>query len=132
MSYYEEYLDDLIDHGASEVQALEQIGSIPEIVATIASENKEVKVKRANPFSWMLILLGLPLWGPLLLGHLIVFASVIFSALACSLAFGFSGIWFLVISSSIWWHFGGATSCGNLVQSLFFWDWRLSSGNYFW
>lgn len=89
LEYYSESIDDRMEDGLTEEEAVEAMGSIDEIVAQIlmgASQPKpskaKVKVKeKAKPNRTLgagviaLLILGFPLWFPLL----IAFASVVFS-----------------------------------------------------
>ena len=85
LDYYAELIADRIEDGMSEEEAVAAMGSIDEIVAQILEDTslpklvkEKVRPKRAlRTWEILLIVLGFPLWLPLL----IAFASVIFSVL---------------------------------------------------
>lgn len=85
LDYYAELIADRIEDGMSEEEAVAAMGSIDEIVAQILEDTslpklvkEKVRPKRAlRTWEILLIVLGFPLWLPLL----IAFASVIFSIL---------------------------------------------------
>ena len=93
ISFYEEMINDRVDEGKSEEEAIEDIGSVDEIVNEIAKETPLVKLvkERYKPsralrvWEIILITLGFPLWFPLLLtafilafvGYLLVWVWVI-------------------------------------------------------
>lgn len=85
LDYYAEMIADRIEDGMSEEEAVAALGTIDEIVAQILEETPlpklvKEKVRPKRPLrTWeiLLIVLGFPLWLPLL----IAFASVIFSIL---------------------------------------------------
>lgn len=114
LDYYAEMIADRIEDGMSEEEAVAALGTIDEIVAQILEETPlpklvKEKVRPKRPLrTWeiLLIVLGFPLWLPLL----IAFASIIFSVLvaigsvlisvfavavavgACALAFTVAGL----------------------------------------
>ena len=85
LDYYAEMIADRIEDGMSEEEAVAALGTIDEIVAQILEETPlpklvKEKVRPKRPLrTWeiLLIVLGFPLWLPLL----IAFASIIFSVL---------------------------------------------------
>ena len=85
LDYYAELIADRIEDGMSEEEAVAAMGSIDEIVSQILEDTplpklvkEKVRPKRAlRTWEILLIVLGFPLWLPLL----IAFASVIFSVL---------------------------------------------------
>ena len=95
INFYEEMINDRIDDGKSEEEAVADIGSVDEVVRQIANETPMLKLvaEKAKPKralrAWeiVLIILGFPLWFPL-----VITASVL--ALVFYLLF-----WILVIVS---------------------------------
>ena len=83
LAFYEEMIDDRMEEGMSEEEAVEAVGSVDRIAEQIMTETpltrivaKKVKPQRSLE-AWEIILLvvGAPIWIPLL----IAFASVLFS-----------------------------------------------------
>lgn len=75
ISFYEEAIDDRIDDGLEEEEAVEDIGTIDEVVNDILRDTplrkivkEKVRPKRAlRAWEIVLIVLGFPLWFPLVL-----------------------------------------------------------------
>lgn len=94
IDFYGEMLDDRIEDGMSEAEAVEVLGNIEEIISQILSEvslpklvKEKVKPKRAlKAWEIVLLVLGAPLWIPLM-------AAVILTALAIYLS-----VWSVIIS----------------------------------
>lgn len=84
VEYYGEMIDDRIEDGISEEEAIDAIGSIDEIASQIFSETSLPKLvkERLKPKrelkTWeiVLIILGFPLWFPLILAAAIILLSV--------------------------------------------------------
>lgn len=80
ISFYEEAIDDRIDDGLEEEEAVEDIGTIDEVVNDILRDTplrkivkEKVRPKRAlRAWEIVLIVLGFPLWFPLVLTALIL------------------------------------------------------------
>ncbi len=80
LSFYSEMIDDRMDEGKSEEEAVMDIGSVDEVVRQIASETPLVTLvkERAKPKepikAWVIVLLvlGFPLWFPLALVAIIL------------------------------------------------------------
>ena len=80
LNFYEEMINDRMDEGKSEEDAVRDIGSVDEIVKQIASETPMIKLvkEKTKPKrslrAWeiVLIILGFPLWFPLVLTGLIL------------------------------------------------------------
>ena len=107
ISFYEEMINDRMDEGKSEEEAIAEIGSVDEIVKQIASETSLVKLikekakpKKEKKSGWTiaLIILGFPLWLPLLItafalllvAYILVWVLVIITySIELSLAIGF-------------------------------------------
>ena len=94
IDFYCEMIDDRVEDGMSEAEAVEALGNIEEIISQILSEvslpklvKEKVKPKRAlKAWEIVLLVLGAPLWIPLL-------AAVILTALAIYLS-----VWSVIIS----------------------------------
>ena len=82
--YYSEMIDDRIDEGLSEAEAVVQLGSISEITTQILSQTpmQHIVKERLKPKrelkSWqiVLIILGFPLWLPVIVAIIGVVISV--------------------------------------------------------
>ena len=94
IDFYCEMIDDRVEDGMSEEEAVEALGNIEEIISQILSEvslpklvKEKVKPKRAlKVWEIVLLVLGAPLWIPLL-------AAVILTVLAVYLS-----VWSVIIS----------------------------------
>ena len=84
VDYYSEMIDDRIEDGLSENDAIKAIGNIEDIISQILSEtslHKLVKEKvrpKRNLKTWEIILLavGSPVWFPIMLSLFIIFLAV--------------------------------------------------------
>ena len=80
LSFYEESINDRMDDGKSEEEAIKELGTIDEIVNQVASETSLVTLvkEKAKPKRKLsgaeiaLIAIGFPLWFPLVLTFLIL------------------------------------------------------------
>ncbi|MCW9134699.1 DUF1700 domain-containing protein [Bacillus paramycoides] len=103
ISYYEEIIEDYIEDGYSEKDAVEKVGNPLIIAQDILKEprEKQVKVfsKSGKIFIGFLIILGFPLWGSLLLAGIVLVLS------------GYFLIWCLPFTT-------GAFAVAGLVASL--------------
>ena len=80
VSFYEEMIEDRMDEGKSEDEAIAEIGTVDEIVEQIADETPLVSLvkekirpkRRIKAWEIVLIVLGFPLWFPLVLTALIL------------------------------------------------------------
>lgn len=83
ISFYSEMIDDRVEDGMTEEEAIAQIGSVDQVVATIMSEiplsklvKQKVNKKKEMPvWAIVLLVLGFPVWFPLIISLL----SVVFS-----------------------------------------------------
>ncbi len=118
LTFYSEIIDDRMEEGLSEEDAVSEIGSVDEIVVQIVAEvpltkivKEKIKPKRALK-AWEIVLLALssPIWIPLLIAAFaVIFSAYIVvwsflvslwaievSAAACSLAGIFDAFVFLI------------------------------------
>ena len=86
VSFYSEMIDDRVEDGMTEEEAINNIGGIDEVVKQIASETPisslvKERVKPKNdlgPVVIALLILGFPLWFPLLIvGLVLILVSII-------------------------------------------------------
>jgi len=80
LDYYSEMVDDRMEEGMDEEAAVAALGSMEDIAANIPAESipePSVRTARTRPAPWIIVLLivGAPLWLPLL----VAFASVVLS-----------------------------------------------------
>ena len=105
VQFYSEMIDDRMDEGMTENEAVEDIGSVNEIIQQILSESslpKLVKRTVSKKHDWkvweiVLLAVGSPVWFPLLLTAIVIVLTVyivIWSVVDFSLAV--SGIFTLV------------------------------------
>lgn len=80
VEFYSEMIDDSIEDGLSEEEAVEKIGNMNGIVKTVASETSLVTLvkektkpkRKIRGFEVFLLILGFPLWFPLLMVFLVL------------------------------------------------------------
>lgn len=111
--FYSEMIDDLIDEGLSEEDAVAKIGNVDDVIAQIVVDNHFAKQQTETPQkrklrAWeiALLIIGAPVWAPLLMTMVAVafslYASLwagivslwagFVSLVACSLGGGVSGV----------------------------------------
>jgi len=117
VDYYAEMIDDRMDEGLTEEEAVAAIGEVDEIVKGILAETPhapvvvtEVPKKRRGLRTWeiVLLVLGAPLWIPLLvavfavvLSVVVALWSVVISLYATSFALAVSAIGLLIGAGSL-------------------------------
>ena len=99
LAFYSESIDDRIEEGMSEEEAVAQMGTIDDIVLQIVAETPFVKIvkekctpkRKLSTTEILLLVLGFPLWLPLLIAGLAVAVSVyvVFWSAIASLWAGF-------------------------------------------
>ena len=115
VDYYREMIDDRMEDGLSEEEAVAAVGNLNEIVENIlaetpAAEPEKPAVKQKRKLTWweiVLLVLGSPVWGALL----IAVVAVVFSVCA--------SLWAVVISLYATAVALGASSIGCFVGSFF-------------
>ena len=142
-SFYDEMINDRIEDGLSEEEAVAQVGTPEEISNQILSEiplsalvKEKVRSKRAlRVWEIILLILGFPLWFPLLLSAFIIILafyiviwSLVISLFAIDLSLGFASIAALVMAiiylfqgkiSSAVLMLGASAICAGLTVLLF-------------
>ena len=87
LTFYIEMIDDYIENGSSEEDAVAEIGSVDEIIKQIRSEQApQINKKREKRFKTSTIVLlavSSPLWASLLIAAIAVIFSVYVSVWAC-------------------------------------------------
>lgn len=105
MTFYSEMIDDQIEEGLSEEEAVAAIGSAPEIAAQIIAETPLVKIAKERiqvkrqlaTWEIVLLVLGFPIWFSIGIAAVAVCFSLYVS------------LWFSIIS--LWAVFGALTGC---------------------
>ena len=145
VDYYSEIIDDRMEDGLSEEEAVRAMGAMDEVVAQILTETPlpklvkaRVKRKQSGLRAWeiILLILGSPLWLPLVIAALVIFLavylavwSVILSLYAVDFSVAVSGI--AGFAGAIVLAFGGrlaqgafllgsGLSCAGLAVLMFF------------
>ena len=104
LAFYGEMIDDMTEDGMSEEQAVERLGDTEIIVSQIISDtpiSKIVKEKiksrrKPNATEIVLIVLGFPVWFPLILAFIAVIISIYVSLWAVILSFWAVAVSFLI------------------------------------
>lgn len=116
VEFLSEMIDDLMDEGLSEEEAVAKMGDIDEIISKaiedtpltrIAKEKLKPK-RKISAFEITLIILGFPLWFPLLIAAFSVVVSLYLS------------LWSVIVS--LWAAFGSFAACfvGGIVSGIVF------------
>ncbi|MBR6651512.1 MAG: DUF1700 domain-containing protein [Clostridia bacterium] len=104
LSFYAEMIDDRIEEGMSEDEAVRDIGTVDEVVGQILSEKTDSPAKQSNKRglsigSILFLIITSPVWLPLLIAMAavvfsvyVVLWSVIVSLYAVDLAVGVAGV----------------------------------------
>jgi len=105
LNFYSEIIEDSIDEGFREEEAVENIGSVDEIVSSIIEETplsgiirERLTPKKKTPLKTALLILGSPLWLALLASAFAVVFSI------------YAAVWAAVIS--LWAAFAAVAVCG--------------------
>lgn len=114
LSYYSEMIDDAIEDGCTEEEAVNRIGTPGEIAQQILNEQDNQPGKPATPMQKILItillILGAPLWGSLLLAAICLAAGIALTAAVLILS-AYIVIWCVPITT-------GALSISSLLLSV--------------
>jgi len=114
--FYREMIDDRMEEGISEEEAISDIGDVDEVISRIISEIPLTKIvkekitpnKKFKAWEIVLLILGSPIW-----------LSLIIAAIAVVLAVYIS-LWSVIIS--LWAAFGSVVGCafGGILSGAFF------------
>ncbi len=121
LTFYSEMIDDRMEEGLTEEEAVSQVGSVNEIVSQILSENppskdgtKKIKSRKGlKAWEIIFLVLGSPIWLSLLLAVFAVILSI------------YVVIWSVIISLWAIWGSFIACSFGGVVAGAIF----MSNGN---
>lgn len=119
VEYYSEIIDDRIEDGLSEDEAVAAVGTVEEIVAQTLKDTalpklvkEKIKPNRTlRAWEIVLLVLGSPVWLPLLAAMVIILLAVyivlwsvvisLYSVVACLAACGAAGVWGMVYMSAL-------------------------------
>ena len=97
LAYFNEMIDDRIDEGMTEEEAVADLGRVDEIAAKLLAENqtlvervkdKLIPKRRLAIWEIILLILGFPIWGSLLLAAV----AILFSMLVAVASIGLGAI----------------------------------------
>ena len=96
ISYYEEIIEDYKESGLTEQEVIDKIGSPQSIANDILSEQNSINIPSSNSkiLNKILLILGFPLWGSLLLTAVLFILSVDIVILCIPFTTGVSSIAF--------------------------------------
>ncbi len=96
ISYYEEIIEDYKESGLTEQEVIDKIGSPQSIANDILSEQNSINIPSSNSkiLNKILLILGFPLWGSLLLTAVLFILSVYIVILCILFTTGVSSIAF--------------------------------------
>lgn len=96
ISYYEEIIEDYKESGLTEQEVIDKIGSPQSIANDILSEQDSINIPSSNSkiLNKILLILGFPLWGSLLLTAVLLILSVYIVILCIPFTTGVSSIAF--------------------------------------
>lgn len=86
LAYFNEMIDDRIDEGMTEEEAIADMGRVDEIAAKLLAENqtlvdrvkdKFIPKRRLATWEIILLILGFPIWGSLLLAAVAILFSMV-------------------------------------------------------
>lgn len=97
LHFYSEMIDDMVEEGISEEEAVSAVGSAEEIAAEILSAAEVKNTRSMKGWETFLLILGAPLWVPLMISFLAVLLSLYIS------------MWTVVIS--LWAVFASLAGC---------------------
>ncbi len=110
LGFYDELIQDVIEDGVSEENAVKSLGSIDEIAEQILSETSVPKIKKPEKRKFkmweiVIIILGFPLWLPLVITAFILILtfyicvwSILFSFYAANFSFAAASLFSLLSS----------------------------------
>ena len=116
LNFYSEMIEDRIEEGLSEADAVAAVGSVDEIVTQIIADNSPKKTtKKTQRKAWgiVLLVLGSPIWLSLLIAAFAVVLSL------------YASLWAVIIS--LWAVFASCAGCsaGGIIAGIGF----VCSGN---
>ena len=81
ISFYSEMIDDRIEEGYSEEEAVSEIGTVDDVILDVAKDAKLIRLlrqkvrpkRKITGFEIALFIIGFPLWFPLLLTFVFIY-----------------------------------------------------------
>ena len=121
LAFYSEIIDDRIEEGSTERDAVQSLGTVEEIASQIIAEIPLTKIvkerikpkRRLNALEIVLLVLGSPIWLSLGIAAFAVLVSV------------YAVLWSVVIS--LWWQVSVLPLAGMLFRALPCWERELSA-----
>lgn len=109
INFYSEIIDDRIEEGLTEEEAVADVGSVEEIAKQILSDenyNGDIKTRKKAVSPWQIVLLivGSPVWLPILIAIFVVIWSIVISLWAVEIPFfiiGFISKYLLIVCIAI-------------------------------
>lgn len=98
LRFYSEMIEDRMEEGLSEEEAVAAIGTVRDIAAQITSDQPAGTAKKRNPWMVLLLILGSPIWIAILASLFAVVLTLYIS------------LWAIVIS--LWAVFASLAACG--------------------
>ena len=98
LRFYSEMIEDRMEEGLSEEEAVAAIGTVRDIAAQITSDQPAGTAKKRNPWMVLLLILGSPIWIAILASLFAVVLTLYIS------------LWVIVIS--LWAVFASLAACG--------------------
>lgn len=102
IAYYEEIIEDYKEGGLTEQEVVDKIGSPQSIANNILTEQDTVDIRipsfDSKILNIILLILGFPLWGSLLLATILIILSVYIVIWCAPFVTGVSSISFLIVS----------------------------------
>lgn len=144
LTFYSEMIDDRIEEGLSENEAVSEIGSVDTVISQILDDTPLVKLvkqkmrpkKRMNAWEIVFLILGSPIWLSLIIAAfavvisvyaavwslIIALWSVFVSLVAAALGGAAGGIWFAVTAKAVTGLAAAGTGvfCAGLSVFMFF------------
>ena len=98
LRFYSEMIEDRMEEGLSEEEAVAAIGTVRDIAAQITADQPAGTAKKRNPWMVLLLILGSPIWIAILASLFAVVLTLYIS------------LWAIVIS--LWAVFASLAACG--------------------
>ena len=95
LSFYSEMIDDRMEEGLTEEEAVNAIGNIEEIISEPQPEKKPVK-RKLKVWELVLLILGFPVWGSLVIAAVAVVISLYASLYALLIS-----LWAVALSCAL-------------------------------
>ena len=92
LDFYRELIDDRLEEGLSEEAIFAEIGTPEAIAAQVLSELPEKPRKKISGWVIVLLVLGFPLWLPLLISAAAVVLALLISLFVIELTFALCGV----------------------------------------